>query len=827
MAEVKDRFDKPTSPTEALETPTPECEIHPELLNPHNWVVTHTYGGDTLPEFGDLLPEPRGGLNEHVNLVSYVRQGYGGKEDFSISDTFSVYLTFGSVVPSIEMERLKNSKCVFIIPYLPISAQFISLNFAECIALGPVKIPPGSIIVCEENVIIPNYYLENNIRVVRYKELADRNNAVKEAIESEGKVTAEMEFSKDMQFSLFADLNLKTENVSLSMRKVNPLSFFKTQAEVFPISIGFDHDSFCGYAERIRDLHDNNVPGASNSFLNLFSFQFHTKVILNWLDRFPNLPDQSKKYFIDKLCCIFSSWSLLSNIKMKSFGAVENLVRKVFDEFQNQTKHLKTTEEFLNAFDAVVTKNANVNFNKDDFERDVFVILISDFYKINDIKEVENYISQMSQKIRYHFAETQILRQMINVESVLYSLYAMVQFSKKLGYDKNINNTDRTLAPRIQDKILIGMIHPEFNIFKIPRLLFLNFYMVIKAYINNPKYDDLTPHEFFNCFLKRIQDNHRSEMGSAIISTKKRIYPEDEFPKILQDLDKELLDLKSVQEKLSTMIRDGNLRGAEIIEQLCADSPTLKSLFEASAQVHEGYSIKTHTRMVFEMFQEQEASVNYQAVMKTLSRNYPNIRTLMRVAVALHDIGKSIGNKEKQHEHTLPILQKVLEFLNYSRNECVLAACLVGTDSIGEQLKKCIGVERDNAYIDLMFCDVLQNEIKKLKEPVTLSLYFYLKAVLYISDAGSYPDLFLTIMKEVSNQVFTYIPESSMFRMMAERCNCSLEMVRHQRSLTPYYQIVSQNLKPFLPFVDRDGSNLTKGGRPGEYEPIQTILDYC
>lgn len=108
-----------------------------------------------------------------------------------------------------------------------------------------------------------------------------------------------------------------------------------------------------------------------------------------------------------------------------------------------------------------------------------------------------------------------------------------------------------------------------------------------------------------------------------------------------------------------------------------------------------------------------------------------NIDTLFHAIILLHDIGKPLGDPKTQHERTIQIARPMLEQWGFNQQEISLAITLIDNDIIGEMVQNKYNVNAEQAY----------TELKKLarKAGVDLETFYRLQALLYLSDASSYP----------------------------------------------------------------------------------------
>jgi hypothetical protein len=198
------------------------------------------------------------------------------------------------------------------------------------------------------------------------------------------------------------------------------------------------------------------------------------------------------------------------------------------------------------------------------------------------------------------------------------------------------------------------------------------------------------------------------------------------------DIFKKGPETAAAQKSLWAILDAKKYNGEEVIEFLSHETQ-LKDLFAASAGVWEGYSIKQHTLMVFEVFAEQFSA--YQQFYQFKTNQDVRLSQTLKFAIALHDIGKpyaiQAGNKNRQHEFTVPILEKALSHFGFSENETRLAKALVGNDIMGDLVKGIINAKQAKSRL----AAVADEAGMPLGEFVPLQFLFY------TIDAASYPTL--------------------------------------------------------------------------------------
>lgn len=181
--------------------------------------------------------------------------------------------------------------------------------------------------------------------------------------------------------------------------------------------------------------------------------------------------------------------------------------------------------------------------------------------------------------------------------------------------------------------------------------------------------------------------------------------------------------------------------GSYIIDVLSRD-PKIAEWYRAPAGVWEGYTVREHTQMVFGVFDEQFPIYASQDSFRMI----PDLRLLpvLRFAIALHDIGKPCailaGNKNLQHEFTVPILERAFDHFGFSKSETKLAKALVGNDVLGDWTRGIIDAP------------TARSKLGSLADEAGLPVIHFaaLQFLFYTVDAASYPSL--------RQRIFTTLP---------------------------------------------------------------------
>jgi hypothetical protein len=173
----------------------------------------------------------------------------------------------------------------------------------------------------------------------------------------------------------------------------------------------------------------------------------------------------------------------------------------------------------------------------------------------------------------------------------------------------------------------------------------------------------------------------------------------------------------------------------QLMSYLVEQFPELGPLYNRSAGVIERFSVSEHTLRVLKNFEQQLVHFRKELEDARLGIAGNRMLPLLRVSLALHDIGKSLaekaGNLKLQHEFTLPYLERVLKGLGFHQNEVDLARALIGHDVLGEYMQG-----------SLSRIEALE-ALKKLanSQKIALEPYLRLQSRIYMMDSASYPML--------------------------------------------------------------------------------------
>lgn len=176
-------------------------------------------------------------------------------------------------------------------------------------------------------------------------------------------------------------------------------------------------------------------------------------------------------------------------------------------------------------------------------------------------------------------------------------------------------------------------------------------------------------------------------------------------------------------QSIQASLINADFKPKEFIDVLKA-SPYLKTLYEMSAGVSEGYRTDEHTVMAMNQFEKYFAK-NFDFTFMT--------KEDFRLMLAFHDIGKPAavnftGHTFSQHEYTREILMYALQSTGLPTNKINSVISLVDQDILGDYIKG----NKD--------AQTSAKEINSLAETIGLSPSELLKTLrmFYICDAGSY-----------------------------------------------------------------------------------------
>lgn len=250
-----------------------------------------------------------------------------------------------------------------------------------------------------------------------------------------------------------------------------------------------------------------------------------------------------------------------------------------------------------------------------------------------------------------------------------------------------------------------------------------------------------------------------------------------------------------------------NLNGNELIDKLSADSVhhavskySLKQLYAMPTGTGEGYSIKEHTEMVLSEFQKHASMFEFYDL--EMPTQISDVRCLMKAMICLHDIGKSISAKHKQHENTSPILKAYLNEWGFNEEEIKLAVNLVGHNLLGDLVVR--------SFRCTVTDDEVTNCVASLEEKASacglgLLPFFKLQCLYYLSDAGSYKHVKDNFMLNVTEDIedkhkilsgYKYIPkDSSCFLRIVEKVEAAIKLKQTKEvpsMLTQFLQLLAK-----------------------------------
>lgn len=217
--------------------------------------------------------------------------------------------------------------------------------------------------------------------------------------------------------------------------------------------------------------------------------------------------------------------------------------------------------------------------------------------------------------------------------------------------------------------------------------------------------------------------------------------------------------LKQYEQAASALpeyIGQTDLSGPALID-LFSVNPKIYRLFNSDAGVNGELTIREHSLRVLKIF---DTNLERGELKATRVSDGVRVASVMRAALALHDIGKPLailaGDKALQHQFTIPILQREMRRVGFNQKEIALAKALVEGEVIGQLLQKMISIEQAEFVL------------KQYAARVEMSPddFFSLKAAFYIADAGSYHTLRDKVFQEING---TLVPRDPIFSQLKAR----------------------------------------------------------
>jgi hypothetical protein len=224
-------------------------------------------------------------------------------------------------------------------------------------------------------------------------------------------------------------------------------------------------------------------------------------------------------------------------------------------------------------------------------------------------------------------------------------------------------------------------------------------------------------------------------------------------------------------DRLWEWLRRSNTKGAQVVELVSRD-PKIKNLLGKETGTDEGAdTIVKHSFDLYDNFYEQLPHSPIGSINTPENIDVPN---LIKFIVALHDIGKPLalektGETDRQHEFTIPIMEKMMRRLGFNEPEIDLSKAIVGNDIMGE------------FFMQLLTPKQAHDELEVLASRTTLNPrdFFSAQSFFYTIDAASYPSLRRTVFKENKNGALDFVdPRYRKLRRMFESSKGDLRLQR-------------------------------------------------
>lgn len=197
--------------------------------------------------------------------------------------------------------------------------------------------------------------------------------------------------------------------------------------------------------------------------------------------------------------------------------------------------------------------------------------------------------------------------------------------------------------------------------------------------------------------------------------------------------------------------------------------PGLRDLFCEWAGVGEGFSIRTHTLMVYEQLNSQFRHFGLDDIEMPQD---VSLRRMFNGLIGLHDIGKSVaieeGDKHRQHEFTTPIIKHTLAQAGLTPTEIALAANLVDNDILGDVVKRDSKKATKEEPQEDLDTTAAYERVCTLASEVSMNPddYFKLQAFFYTVDASSYAFLRKHVFDDHDGKM---VPKSKSFAALERR----------------------------------------------------------
>lgn len=181
-----------------------------------------------------------------------------------------------------------------------------------------------------------------------------------------------------------------------------------------------------------------------------------------------------------------------------------------------------------------------------------------------------------------------------------------------------------------------------------------------------------------------------------------------------EETEEKITDTSIIEGFLGISTEDGIYSPTELITSLELVMPRLEELYKTKVR---HYLVKRHTELVCEQFEKFPFNFNSE---------YLSI-DMMRIILALHDIGKAI-DRVNQHQHTIDLIKELWALTPFTQYELKLAEVLLKNDNVGRYFKGKFGVEE--------LKDEIIEDSRSLNIPPEVLLEY--KIILYQCDISSY-----------------------------------------------------------------------------------------
>ena len=201
------------------------------------------------------------------------------------------------------------------------------------------------------------------------------------------------------------------------------------------------------------------------------------------------------------------------------------------------------------------------------------------------------------------------------------------------------------------------------------------------------------------------------------------------------------------REDIDWLLSNPDSKPVDILNLLEAE---FKDDLDADAGVSQGYSIREHTIMVLSQFEKYYGNKELPAGVS---------KKLLSFVLAVHDLGKpraiAAGNKDAQHEHTVGLVEPLMQRMGYSQDEVNIALALIDGDPLGNYLRD---IQSSPDTAQKIFKMAQKAGMKPEDFYQLLVVYYQCDAASYTEDAGGERSLDGLFSFDPQNRAISFAP---------------------------------------------------------------------